>query len=119
MVRRTVIQNIKNGGSVSINGKQFAGRNIIVDGDVVTVDGVVQEGVDAQQLTIEIHGSVERVETEYGDVTAQEVSGSVKTMSGDVNVTGGVDGNVSTMSGDVRAGHIRGEVSTMSGDIRK
>jgi len=119
MVRRTLIQNIKRGGSVSINGKQFAGRNIIIDGDVVTVDGVIQEAVDAHQLTIEIHGDVERVETEYGDVAAQQIRGPVKTMSGDIRVAGSIEGDVSTMSGDVRAGQIRGGVTTMSGDIIK
>lgn len=117
--RKTVIQNIKSGGSVSINGRQFAGRNIIVDGDVVVVDGEVQEGIETQRLSIEIHGDVERVETEHGDVEAKHITGSVKTMSGDVNVSGNIGGDVSTMSGDVHATHIGGGISTMSGDIRR
>lgn len=115
-MRRTVIQNIKN-GTISLNGQQVAGRNIVINGDVVTVDGVIQNDVETQQLTIEIHGDVERVETDYGDVSAQNITGKVKTMSGDVTVSGEISGDVKTMSGDVKASAIRGDVSTMSGDI--
>lgn len=39
-------------------------------------------------------------------------------MSGDVDVYGNVSGSVKTMSGDVDCGNIGGSVSSMSGEIK-
>lgn len=76
-------------GSVTIDGRSFSGRSISIDGDVVVVDGVVQQG---------------------------SLVGPVKTMSGDVRCND-VHGDVGTMSGDVTCNTITGNVKTMSGDI--
>ena len=40
-------------------------------------------------------------------------------MSGDVIVIGNVSGNVKTMSGDVRCEKVDGDIETLSGDIFK
>ena len=43
----------------------------------------------------------------------------IKTMSGDVEIHGDVNGDVKTMSGDVDCGNVAGDVSSMSGDIKR
>jgi hypothetical protein len=91
-----------NGGSVTINGVTYSGSvNISSDGSVI-VNGanecVLDKGIS---ITVEVSGDVQ----------------NIKTMSGDINVSGNIGGNVKTMSGDVFAKNIDGNVSTMSGDV--
>jgi lipopolysaccharide export system protein LptA len=50
-------------------------------------------------------------------ITVDGTCGSIQTQSGDVTVTGDVNGSVSTMSGGVSCGKVGGSVSTMSGRI--
>lgn len=106
----------KGKGSVTIDGRSFSGRSISIDGDVVIVDGVVQQGSLVGPVSITIAGDVERLETTSGTVDVSGSCGQVKTMSGDVRC-GDVRGDVGTMSGDVTCGSIAGSVKTMSGDI--
>jgi hypothetical protein len=42
----------------------------------------------------------------------------ISTQSGDVEVTGNVDGSISTMSNDVDCENVNSLVSTMSGNIK-
>lgn len=118
--RRAKIR-VKSGSTCIVNGVEFSGRDITVEGNQVFVDGKLVEVEQQKQITITINGDCDSVETTSGDVTVSGVAGSVKTMSGDVDVVGpsGIEGSVKTMSGDVTAnGTIGGNVSTMSGDIR-
>ena len=117
--RRASIK-VKSGSTCVINGVEFSGRDITVQGNQVFVDGKPVEVEQQKQITITINGDCDSVETTSGDVTVSGVSGSVKTMSGDVDVVdSGITGSVKTMSSDVTAnGTIGGNVSTMSGDIR-
>ena len=102
-------------GNVVIDGKSFTGRNVVINGDQVIVDGEVQGGSLVGKITVTVHGDVEQLTTTYGDVNATTVS-NIKTVSGDVTC-GTVSGNVQTVSGDVDCPKILGDVNTISGDI--
>ncbi len=108
-MNRTVINGATITGGRSINIRN--GR-VIVDGKDVTPD--------AKEINITVSGNVDKLEAD----ACQKISvtgdvGSIKTMSGDVDVAGNVQGSVSTMSGDIDCGEsIGGSVSTMSGDIK-
>lgn len=107
----------KSQGSVSIDGRNFIGKSVVIQNDEVWIDGVKQGGSLVGPVSITVHGDVELID---GPVASVEVSGSarsVKTMSGDVRC-GDVLGDVGTMSGDVTCKSIAGNVKTMSGDIR-
>jgi hypothetical protein len=107
--------NLTGRGRVVIDGKEFTGRNVKIDGNKVIIDGEVQDGELIGDVSIKVFGNVETLNTTSGDVTARNV-GSIKTTSGDVEC-GNVSGSISTMSGDVDCEDISGDVSTMSGDV--
>ena len=68
---------------------------------------------------LSISGDVNSVKTSSGDVEISgSNSGSVKTSSGEVEIGGNVGGDVETSSGNVRCGNIQGRVSTNSGNIK-
>lgn len=104
---------------ISLNGTDFVGNNIIVNGDQVFIDGNAVDFPSLKQIKIEIYGDCDRVDTTSGDVRVSGGAGDVKTVSGDVSVTSGsVSGNVSTVSGDITCmGGIAGSAKTVSGDI--
>ena len=113
------------GGSVTITrkGRRYVlrGNRIekrdsdwFVDGKRFDFDG---EKMDLEKdiVKIEIHGNVEKLHTETGDVTINGDVGSVQTASGDVQCNEAA--TISTMSGDVTCKGRPNSVSTMSGDI--
>lgn len=107
---------IQAGGRIVIDGREFKGNNISINGDKVIVDGVEQSGSLINDISIQIYGNVEtlstssgdvyvdgninKLSTTSGDVTAQDV-GSISTTSGDIEVLGNITGNVRTVSGDI------------------
>lgn len=107
---------MRGNGRINIDGREFVGHSVIIDGDTVIVDGVRQDGKLVGPITVTLNGDAERIETGGGNVTVTGSAGSVKTASGDVRCAD-VRGSVSTMSGDVTCGAISGSVSTMSGDV--
>ena len=69
-------------------------------------------------LTINILSNTDSVQVYTGDVNVSgSVDGNVVSSSGDVNVHLYVNGNVSTSSGDVHCSIIRGGCRTNSGNI--
>ncbi len=105
---------------IVVNGQVIPdGRNVIIRGGRVIVDGK-DVTPDAKEINIVVNGNIDKVEAD----ACQKVSvtgdvGSVKTLSGDVDIGGDVKGSVQTMSGDIDCdGSIGGSVSTMSGDIK-
>lgn len=104
-----------NVGEVKINGKSYFGKNVVINGSAVTIDGNAVSEVEPN-IKVEILGACEAVNTTSGDIHIKDAAQQVKTMSGDITC-GNVYGNVSTMSGDVKCGDVSGSVSTMSGDI--
>ena len=108
------------GGSVTVNGKTYKGKNlsIMVDGSVI-VDGVVQEGAPlVGPINVTVNGDVGSLRTVSGDITVNGSTGSIQSTSGDVEVKGDVVGNVQTVSGDVSCKKIEGHARTVSGDIK-
>lgn len=111
---------------VTINGKTYK-----VEGKVSIVNGIIfvngkkfqnyeESEKDKKVINIAIEGDVEKIDVDACDSIT--VSGSVKnikTMSGDVEIHGDVNGDVKTMSGDVDCGNVAGDVSSMSGDIKR
>lgn len=89
-------------------------RTIIINGSIGTViDNVgTDQTINLDGETINVGGFASVSVVVHGN------AGSIRTMSGDVQVDGDVNGSVSTMSGEVRCNHLRGNASTMSGDIR-
>ena len=81
-------------GVVYIDGKAIPEINIVINGDVNSINA------DACS-TIKVTGNSGIISTMSGNVSVGEYSGPIKTMSGDVTVKGNINGSVSTMSGDV------------------
>jgi len=108
------------GGSVTINGKTYTGKNVSVMGDgSVVIDGVVQEGEPlVGPISVTVNGDVESLRTLSGDVAVTGSTGSIQSTSGDVYVKGDVKGNVQTVSGDVSCDKLEGDARTVSGDIK-
>jgi hypothetical protein len=105
--------------TITINSKSVSGRNIVVVNGRVIVDGK-DETPESKEINIVVTGDVEKLEVDA--CSKIEVNGNVhnvKTLSGDVEISGVVSGNVQTMSGDVKCGDIGGSVSTMSGDVKR
>lgn len=101
--------------TISINGQDYSGRNIVIRNGNVIIDGrkvtsedkvinIVVTG-DIQDLTVDscdsvtVHGNVNSLQTTSGDVSCHNV-GDVKTVSGDVEAQV-IEGNVRTVSGDI------------------
>lgn len=105
------------GGRVVIDGREFTGNSITIDGKgSVIVDGVTQSGSLVGPISVEIFGNVELLKNTSGDVKVAGDCGSINTVSGDVDAKA-VNGNVTTVSGDVMCSSIAGSVKTVSGDI--
>lgn len=81
-------------------------------GSNVQFAGDNKQTITIGDQTFEVDGRLVVVIEVVGDV-----KGDVKTMSGDVNISGSA-GNITTMSGDVDVGGTAGRISTMSGDVR-
>ena len=108
----------KGSGYVSINGVEYRGSNIYIDGDHVVVDGVVQDGQKlAGPIKVDVVGNVENLTTSSGDIEVEGDVGNVNSASGDIIIRGNVSGNVNSASGDIRCNGIGGKVTTVNGDI--
>ncbi|MBI2064524.1 MAG: hypothetical protein HYT62_00525 [Candidatus Yanofskybacteria bacterium] len=108
--------------SISVNGVTISasGQGVVIRDGKVIVDGKDVTPVDAKEISITVNGNVNKVEADAcREIYVTGEVGNVKTLSGDVIVTGNVKGSVQTMSGDVACGgSVAGSVSTMSGDVK-
>ena len=92
--------------------------NIIVSKNKIFVDGV-DVTPDSKEINISVNGNIDTIKVDNcNKFTVEESVKQISTISGDVEITGDVDGNVKTMSGDVDCGNIQGSVSTMFGNIK-
>ena len=104
--------------TIKINGNIHSGNSIVITNGRVVINGK-DVTPDSKDINISVVGDIEQLKVDYCNKVS--IEGSVKTIatqSGDIEVTGDVDGNISTMSGDVDCGHVQGSVSTMSGSIK-
>jgi hypothetical protein len=105
------------GSKVVINGVEYIGDNISINGNKVVIDGQTQQSTLVGPISIVVEGDVGSLTTTSGDVTCGNV-GMLNTTSGDVDVTGHISGNINTTSGDIRVGgDIHGNINTISGDV--
>lgn len=103
-------------GSVTVNGKNYQGRNIIINNDIVIIDGNVVES-DGKTITISIEGDIQSLNVDRcKDIKVNGNVGSLTTTSGDIEITGNT-GNINTTSGDIECGNVKGSINTTSGDI--
>ena len=103
---------------ITINGNTFSGSNIIVTNGKVLINGK-DVTPDSKEINISVVGNIEQLKVDAcNKVSVEGNVQSISTKSGDVEVSGDVDGSISTMSGDIDCGHVKGSVSTMSGDIK-
>lgn len=106
------------GSKVIINGVEYVGDNISVNGNKVVIDGVEQLGsLLPGPINIQVEGDVGSITTTSGNINCGNV-GMLSTTSGDIEVSGFINGNINTTSGDIRVGgDIHGNINTISGDI--
>lgn len=109
---------VSSGGSVTINGVTYGGRNIQIKQGRVFVDNVYQGADVVGSVTVAVNGFCESASTGSGDIIVNGSANSVVTGSGDVQCSD-VRGSVSTASGDVSCKAVYGNISTASGDISK
>ena len=104
--------------AVIINGVVYNGNNLSIRGNKVIIDGK-DVTPDSKSIQINVDSNIHTLEVDNCEkITVTGNVGNVKTLSGDVDITGDVSGSIQTMSGDVDCGSIGGSVSTMSGDIK-
>ena len=106
----------KDMGTITINGQSYTGRNISINGDVVVIDGVVQEGSLVGPVSVVVLGSAEEVKTVSGEIHVQGSVCIVKSTSGDISCWD-VLGDVQTVSGDIECRKVTGNINTVSGDV--
>lgn len=89
----------------------YAVEKCFIDGQDITPD--------SKEINIVVTGNIEKLEVDacnkasiVGDVW------NIFTQSGNVSISGNVNGSIQTMSGDIDCGNIGCSISTMSGDIK-
>jgi hypothetical protein len=105
--------------TISINGMTIQGSgNVVISNGKIMVNGK-DVTPDSKEINIVINGNVDELKVDAcNKVSVTGSVKSIKTQSGDVDVTGDVDGSIQTMSGDVDCGTVGGSISTMSGDVK-
>lgn len=105
--------------TITVNGITVKGSgNIVISNGKVTVNGK-DVTPDSKEIFIIVNGNTEMISADAcNTLTVTGSIGSLRTMSGDVNVAGNIEGHVDTMSGDVECEIIYGSVKTLSGDIK-
>jgi len=105
--------------SITINGTTItSSKNIVITNGKVFVNGT-DVTPDSKEINISVVGQLDKLEVD--SCSKIEVTGDVnniKTISGDVGISGNCNGNIQTMSGDVYCESVGGSISTMSGDIK-
>lgn len=102
---------------IIINGKKISGNNIVINNGKVIIDGVDQTP-EGKEINIVCEQAVNKIEVDYcNTIQAKGNVGSLVTTSGDVEVSGNIEGDVQCTSGDVEAADIHGSVKTVSGDV--
>ena len=104
--------------NIKINGVSYVGDSLVVKNNKIFIDGKEHE-IDSKTINISVTGNIDSISAD----SCQKISvkgdvNTLKTMSGDVEIEGIINGSVSTMSGDVDCGNVLGSVSTLSGDIK-
>lgn len=105
----------ENAGRVIINGREFKGGLITIENGIVHVDGQPQGTEMKTVIDVRVYGDVQTLENHYGTVTAQNV-GEIFSSCGPVNC-GNVSGSVRTGTGNIYATKIAGRKVTAIGKL--
>lgn len=109
----------KEKGVITINGVNYSGTNIIMDGNGnLIIDGESVMQIQEKVVNVNIEGDVDEVSTTNGGVTVEGAVGSVETTNGDIDIDGDVAKDVRTTNGNVIARVIHGSVKTVNGNIK-
>jgi hypothetical protein len=104
--------------TIRINNNSYVGNSVVITNGKIIINGK-DVTPDSKEINISVEGNIDELKVDACNKVS--ITGSVKniaTKSGDVEVTGDVDGSIQTMSGDVYCGHVQGSISTMSGDVK-
>lgn len=107
------------------NTLQMINREWYVNGEKMSLDELIKRGIASEDgesgankgTEITIIGDVGRIKGNFGKVVVEGSCNRVKTISGDVEIRGDVEGDVETTSGSISCGNVAGDVSTVSGRI--
>jgi len=120
-------------GVVNIDGREFTGHTIVINGNKVHVDGAPQDGELIGDVKVLVNGDIESLDlgagsvdavnigsinSDAGNIKCNDVSGNIKTRSGDV-VCKNINGNVTTTTGSVDCHTVSGNVETCTGHVIK
>lgn len=104
--------------SVTINGVNYSGSNISINGTSIKIDGKEVSKKDVLQISIVVHGNIDNLNVDTCDIlTVKGQVNNLETISGDVECYD-VNGNIRTVSGDVKCKAVTGNITTVSGDIK-
>lgn len=104
---------------ISINGRNYVGRNISIAGNKVYIDGKLEAAAENDKvINITVTGNLEKLECEYADTISIEGDcHSVDSRNGNVKIQGNVTGNVENRNGNIKCGNVGGDAKTRNGDI--
>jgi len=121
---KRIIASLAESTNISVNGKEFFGDSVELDDQFVTVHTTDTKPSkhnkmfvgNQQELEIIIHGNVNEVTTNSGNVKCHDVLGNVTVDAGNVKCDN-VGGNIKVDAGNINAKKIRGNVKTDIGNI--
>ena len=90
-----------------MNGVTYSGRSVVMTNGKLIIDGVTHTSND-KVINITITGDIDELSVdscEYVSVVGN-VTGSVKTVSGDILIDGNVSGDAKTVSGGIKCGDV-------------
>ena len=71
------------GGKTVINGVEYSGRSINIDGKGnLVIDGVKQSLLEEKEITVIVHGDVDSIEQENGEIMIHGSVGDIETVNG-------------------------------------
>lgn len=117
---------IQNGKVIHVNGTlSMTNGQWYVNGKPVNLADLAKEQSDqdtkSPNITIELHDcQIDHLDVDYcNTITINGDVKRVKTNSGDIRISGNVDGDVHTNMGDIDCGDIHGDCHTNMGNIRR
>ena len=105
---------------IIVNGKNYEGNNLYMNGDKVYVEGKLVSGDDEKEVNIIIDGNIDTIKlTSVNNFNMVGNCNNLSSTGGNLNIKGSIEGNVTSVSGNIKCKSINGNVSTVSGDISK
>ena len=105
---------------VTINGKNYKGKNVSIINNKVYIDGkeATIEDNDSKEIKISIEGDIHTLDVDYCEEI--NISGScafATSKNGNFIINGEVRGNVESKNGNIICKGVLGDVNTKNGNI--